>query len=117
MENVALNPGFKQVCVWPGCIVKPDEISQVEELFLNEFDVRIQYLETVVTKPDIGEFGYLVEGTGGRHDILFAVHDEDVSKFAVSRLLVGIRWIDDVYGSEGSNIYPRRVAGYKSWAC
>jgi len=109
---------FGQVCVWPGTVVKTaraegDSVKDFEEHVRKEFGVRVMYLEEITTAPDI-ENGKPVEGTGGRNDLFFAVHNEDVEKFAVPRLSVGIRWIGDVLSKENylSPIYPERVFEY-----
>lgn len=111
--NVTLKEGFHQVCVWPGTIVEEPEIEDFVRFFRAEMNTRVQFLETVITGPDL-ENGVPVPGTGGRHDVFFAVHDEDVSKFAVPRLSLGIRWIEDALaGSMG--IWPERIREYATW--
>ena len=84
---------------------------------LMKYNVRVQYLETILTKPDIGRDGEPIENTGGRSDILFAVHLNDIAKFAVPRLQAGIRWIEDVLAPDNyrSPIYPKRVFQYRTW--
>lgn len=39
----------------------------------------------------------------------FAVADEDVMKFAVPRLMAGIRWWEDVLGNGDGCIYPAEI--------
>jgi len=116
LENVKLQEGFKQVCVWPGCLVGEDKVNEFIEFMLKEFKTKIQFLEEIKTKPDT-KHGRQVEGTGNRNDLFFAVHNEDVGKFAVPRLSVGIRWIEDVLakGNYTSKIYPKRVFDYCCW--
>lgn len=113
--NVVLEEGFEQVCVWPAVVVKEEQLTDFVEFFRDEMGVRVQYLEQLNTKPDQNEFGSPVEGTGGRNDVLFAVHKEDTMKFAVPRLSMGIRWIEDVYGNGHGHLYDSRVAEYKTW--
>jgi hypothetical protein len=50
-----------------------------------EFGTRIQFLEEIETSPD-RQGAKIVEGTGGRHDLFFAVHDKDLGNFAIPRL-------------------------------
>lgn len=114
MSNITRNEGFTQVAVWQGTIVGPAMVAEFEQFFLNEMNVRVQFLEEVSTLPDQQD-GEAVAGTGGRNDCFFAVHDEDTARFAVPRLAMGIRWIEDVYGNEQGEIYPARIAEYKSW--
>jgi hypothetical protein len=117
MENIKLLPNFTQVCVWPGIIIKENEIPEVIEWFENQFDVRIQYLETIVTLPDKSENGNDIPETGGRHDAFIAIHNDDIDKFTIPRFSIGVRWIEDVLNNHNytSPIYPERVFEYKSW--
>lgn len=114
MTNVQLNPGFSQVCVWEGTVVAPDTIDEFITFFKDEMGVRVQYLEEVLTAPDIKN-GRSVPDTGGRNDLFFAVHKDDIMKFAIPRLRMGIRWIEDVYGNGHGNLYPARIVQYMSW--
>ena len=108
---------FKQVCIWPACEVGDDEIKKFEEFMEENFKVRVQYLEEVRTNPDLDQNGNAVEGTGNRNDLFFAVHNDDVGKFAVPRLQYGIRWIEDALDPSNSTsyLYPERVNEYKCW--
>lgn len=108
-------PNYTQVCVIPDFIVDEDKIQEFTDQFEEIFDTRVQYLETITTKPDLVD----PENTGGRLDVFFAVHQDDIAKFAVRRLQFGIRWIEDVLskanGYHLNPIYPEYVEGYKSW--
>ena len=112
--NVARNADFEQVCVWPATLVGADNAADFEQFILDELGTRVQYLEEVQTAPDM-ENGFPVEGTGGRNDVLFAVHNADVMKFAVPRFQFGMRWLEDVYGNGGGDLYPERIAEYQTW--
>lgn len=116
MKNVKLLPNYTQVCVWPGTIVEPEEIEEFQQFLKQNMDVDVQYLETIVTFPNKDENGNDISGTGGRHDVFFAIADKDIGKFAIPRLSLGIRWIEDVLSSYNysSPIYPERVFEYKS---
>ena len=116
MNNVKRNKSFNQVCVWPGTILPDHQINDFIEYFSSQ-GYRIQYLETIMTTPDHDNSGHVLKGTGGRSDILFAVHNEDVMKFAIPRLQMGIRWIEDVLDNEEENfsLYPDRVKEYRTW--
>jgi len=114
--NVELKEGFKQVCVLEGILMGKSTPKEFEDLIFEKFETRIQFLEEVETNPDI-EDGLPVPDTGGRHDIFFAVHSEDVMKFSVIRLSFRIRWIEDVLakGNYHSPIYPARIFDYCTW--
>lgn len=117
-ENVKVELPFTQVCVWPGTIVGPEHIEAFEQWLLDDFGARGKYLEEIKTLPDM-EDGYPVEGTGGRTDLFFVIHREDVGKFAVPRLQFGMRWVEDVIANEKMrgeiSIYPERVKEYRTW--
>lgn len=115
MSNVQLKEGFTQVCVWPGTPLGDTTPAEFEAAMPEMFGGRVQFLEEIVTAPDLTKTGRPKKGTGGRNDLLFAVHSEDIGKFALRRLQAGIRWIEDVYGNGGGHLYPERVAAYKSW--
>ena len=110
-NNIPRNEKFTQVCVWPGTLVD-GKIEEFEEFMFKEFGSRVQYLEEIKTLPDKG-----VDGTGDRNDLFFAVHEEDVGKFAIPRLQMGIRWIEDVLakGNYTNKIYPKRVFIFTPW--
>lgn len=115
MPNKQLNPNFEKVCVWPGTIVGEEKIAEFEAWMLSDLHTRVQYLEEVATAPN-RDGRHPIEGTGGRNDLFFAVHNDDVMKFALPRLKLGIRWIEDVYSNgDGAFLYPRRIAQYKCW--
>jgi hypothetical protein len=98
MEN------FSQVCVWEGTVVGADEVKTFEDWVQSEFGVRAKYCDEVLTLPTPGE-----EGTGGRSDLFFRIHDEDIQKFSVPRLMVGIRWWEDVLGNGNGELYPQEI--------
>ena len=80
-----------------------------EKYIRNELNSRVKFAERVYTLPDRNENGSIVNGTGDRSDVLFYIHDEDISKFAVPRLAYGIRWWEDVFYNEGQGIYRRET--------
>lgn len=111
-----LSQNYTQVCVWQSCIVAKGEEKQFEEFMKNKFQVRVNFLEVVFTAPDMKD-GHPVEETGGRSDVLFAIHSDDISKFAVKRFMFQdpIRWIEDVFGNGHGNLYPARIKNYCTW--
>jgi hypothetical protein len=116
-KNVEKKEGFCQVCVWPGTIVEEGKEREFEDFMLKELGTRVRFLETILTKPDKRKDGTDDPDTGGRADVFFAVHDEDVGKFAVPRLGYGIRWIEDALAkcNHTAHLYPSRVKKYKIW--
>ena len=115
--NVQKKEHFNQVCVIHGLDVPDNEVKDFEEKVGEVFGVRIQFLETISTDPDLKD-GKPVKDTGGRHDVFFAVHNDDISRyFFVRRLAHGIRWIEDVLAecNYQSPIYPKRVFDYCTW--
>ena len=98
---------FNQLCVWPGVIVGESNISDFTSFFEREMGVRVRYLTEIETRPDLDGKGREVKGTGGRNDVFFHVHEEDIPKFAVPRLSMGIRWWEDVIVyNDSSHLYP-----------
>jgi hypothetical protein len=115
-ENVKRNKNYTQVCVWEACVVGVDKAKEFIEFMKDNFGVRVQYLEEIKTLPDTRN-GVNIPETGDRNDLFFAVHCDDIGKFAIPRLTVGIRWIEDVLASDNytSVLYPSRVFEYKCW--
>jgi hypothetical protein len=115
MSTATVN-AFQQVVVWPGTVVGTDKIEEFESFMKDQIDTRVKYIEEIKTGPDM-EDGCPVEGTGGRNDLLFYVHSEDLMSFAIARLQFGMRWIEDVLDNESEDysIYPERVKEYRKW--
>ena len=111
MNAVKLNEGFDLVCVWSGTLIGEKHESEFENWFKNEFDIEVQYLEEVTTLPDRDKDGNVVEKTGGRNDVFFAIKREDASKFAIPRLHFSIRLVEDAI-LQDENIYPKYVKEY-----
>lgn len=89
---------FTQLCVWPGTVLGDSTPQDLEQFFLDEMKTRVKYKCEVVTNPDIDESGNAIPETGGRNDLFFYVHSDDINHFAVPRLKMGIRWWEDVVG-------------------
>ena len=111
MKAVKLNEGFDLVCVWPAIIIGKESISAFEEWFKNEFGIDVQYLEEVKTMPDCDKDGNVMEDTGGRSDLFFAIKHEEISTFAINRFRYAMRWASDVVPQD-KKIYPRHVLKY-----
>lgn len=123
-KNIKTEKPYTQVCVWPACYVFEDgmtekqiksKIVDFEEFMLKNLKARVKFLEQITTTPD----GYLAPDSGGRIDIFFGVHSEDIPRFAILRLEYEMRWIEDVLDNEirrgADSIYPARVKGYRTW--
>jgi hypothetical protein len=100
---------YTQVCVWPGTVVG-DTRDEFVKFMMEKFNTRVIYLEEIKTNADRN-------GPGGRNDLFFAVHHDDIPHFCITRLDYGIRWIDDVYNeyNKSGHLYPDRVQKYRSW--
>ena len=98
---------FTQLCVWSGVLLGDSSIEEFESFFMSELGVRIKYHTEVETLPDLDERGNPVPDTGGRNDIFFFVHSDDIAKFAAPRLVMGIRWWEDVikYNDNSKHLY------------
>lgn len=105
--NVKRPAEFNQVCVWPATLVGKDA-KGFEAFILRELHTRVKFLEEIVTTEGCG-------GEGGRHDVFFAVHNDDIGKFAVPRLFYGMRWVEDCIGNGWGEIWPERVKEYRTW--
>jgi len=102
MEN------YTQLCVWPGTTLADSTPAELESFFLDEMKTRVKYHTEVKTLPDIDENGNTVPETGGRNDLFFYVHSDDIANFAVRRLHMGIRWWEDVVGyNDNSHLYTK----------
>ena len=87
---------FNQLCVWPGTVLGESTPKDLEDFFKDEMGVRVKYHTEVETLPDVDDNGNILTGTGGRNDLFFFIHDDDIGKFSVPRLQMGIRWWEDV---------------------
>ena len=110
-DNPKRKPGFTQVYVWPGTLLPESDISKFIDWLSSQFGVRGQYLETIVTLPR-DEDG---PESGGRHDVFFSVHDDDLPQFSVPRLEWGIFHVESIFLNLGHKAYPERIKGYASW--
>lgn len=99
---------YTQLCVIHGVIVGPENINDFEKLILDKFGCRAKYECEVKTLPGQG-------GEGGRNDLFFYVHSDDIGKFAVPRLSAGIRWWEDVLLNGNGELYTEEfLAKYPS---
>lgn len=104
--SVKISEEYAQLCVWQGTTLDDSNPSELVDFFKSEFDTRIKFCEEVITQPDIDDKGEYIDGTGGRCDLLFFVHSDDIPKFAIPRLRIGIRWWEDVVSyNNNSHLY------------
>ena len=98
---------FNQLCVWPGTVVGDSKKVQEDfvKFFKDELGVTVKYETEVKTLPDTLE----CTETGGRNDLFFYIADDDIGKFAIPRLSMGIRWYEDVLGNGGGKLYPKEI--------
>ena len=96
---------FNQLCVLQGCLMLEGGAKELESFFKDEMGVKVKFETEVKTLPDKPG----CTETGGRNDIFFYIEDNDISKFAIPRLNMGIRWYEDVLGNGGGKLYPTEV--------
>ena len=101
MENQNENK-YTQLCCWPRTSLGDNTPEAFEEFMLEKFKARVKFETVTLTKPD-------ETGPGGRSDLLFYVHSEDVTSFAIPRLQAGIRWWEDVLGNGNGHLYQDEI--------
>ena len=109
-ETIELGkPPYTQLCVWPSTLVDETQIQKFEDLFMNEMNTRVKFHKVILTNPDLDQWGRAIPETGGRSDVFFYVHEDDLKHFATSRLRMGIRWWEDVisYNKGNEHLYPK----------
>ena len=92
---------FNQLCVLQGCLMPEGGAKELETYFKNEMGVTVKFETEVKTLPDKPG----CTETGGRNDIFFYIADDDISKFAVPRLSMGVRWWEDVLNNGNGMFY------------
>jgi len=104
---------FNQLCVLEGTIMPDGGAKELETFFKDNMGVQVKFETEVKTLPDKPE----CTETGGRNDIFFYIEDNDISKFAIPRLQMGIRWWEDVLGNGNGKLYPTEILNKyeKTW--
>ena len=92
---------FNQLCVLQGTIMPEGGAKELEAFFKDEMGVTVKFETEVKTLPDTPG----CTETGGRNDIFFYIADDDISKFAVPRLSMGVRWREDVLNNGNGMFY------------
>jgi hypothetical protein len=100
---------YTQLCVMTGTLLPEGGGEELEQFFKNEMNVQVKFSEQVDTLPDTDGNGNPVPETGGRSDLFFYIHNDDIMKFALPRLSMGISWWEDVVGNGNHKIYPQEI--------
>ena len=96
---------FNQLCVMEGTLMPEGGAKELETFFKNEMGVTVKFETEVKTLPDTPG----CTETGGRNDVFFYIADDDIMKFAVPRLSMGIKWYEDVLDNGGGKLYPKEI--------
>lgn len=106
---------FNQLCVMEGALfpegLKEEEeegIKEFHQFFKDKFNVRVKFENQIKTLPNMKD-GKPVPETGGRSDLFFYIHDDDIHKFAKPRSEMGIRWWEDVLANGNGKLYDNDV--------
>ena len=98
---------YTQLVVWPACVVgKADEKRREFQQLMLDDGFRVKYAGEFETLPTPGDTS---GKTGGRNDLLFYIHNDDVGKFAIWRLRYGMRWWEDYLDNGSDEIVPREI--------
>lgn len=100
---------FTQLCVWEGTSMGSSTAEEFEAFILNQFNTRVKFAEEVTTLPSLDESGNAIPDTGGRTDLFFYAHSDDLGGFAIQRLQAGIRWWEDVIGNGSGVLYTEEI--------
>ena len=92
---------FNQLCVLEGTTMPEGGAKELEKFFKDEMGVTVKFETEVKTLPDKPG----CTETGGRNDVFFYIADDDISKFAVPRLSMGVRWWEDVLNNGNGMFY------------
>ena len=93
---------FNQLCILEGTLFPEGGVKEFKKFFKDEMGVRVKFENQVKTLPD-------ETGPGGRNDLFFYIHDDDIGKFAVPRLSMGVRWWEDVLLNGNGKLYDEDV--------
>jgi hypothetical protein len=113
MELIKSKSDYTVVAVWPATILNGDnpttekEVAEFEAFFMEQFGVRVQYLEEFKTLPSFSVDGEMIS-PGQRNEVVFAIHFEDVRKLVMPRLALKFHWMEDalvIY----ERIYPKEI--------
>ena len=98
---------FKQLCVMTATLC--DDPEGFEKAF-KDLGFTVKFAEVTLTNPDYDGEGQPIPETGGRSDILFYIASDEILKFAILRLGMGIRWWEDVVSyNNHSSWYKKEI--------
>ena len=103
-QEIKTDENYKIAVMWHDACFDPTRLAAFKRLFKEEFGLAhdIRWIGEVITFKTPG-----VPDTGGRHDVAFLVHEDDIPKISVThRLELGFRWFWDVIGNGDSRLYP-----------
>jgi len=96
---------FNQLCVWQGTVLGDSSIEDFIDFFKEKLNTRVKFCEEVTTNGSVER-----NEEGGRNDILFYIHDDDIPNFALKRFEFCIRWWEDVvYYNDGAYLYDQEI--------
>ena len=89
---------YVQKVVWIGTVLGDASTEEFEQYFQDELGYRVRY---------DGEFRMVGGHYEGLNCIVFSIHSEDISRFAVFRIRAwDMKWLEDFYENEGVNNFP-----------
>ena len=100
MEQEQSINNYEQLCVWRGTIVGAERAKEFEDFMLSEFKAKVKYHCEEKTLPDS-------TGEGGRNDLFFFIHNEDIETFSLPRLAYGISWWEDINYNNKQHLYSQ----------
>lgn len=100
-ESFEKEEGYGVLAVWPQILAEKDDEEQIQDFMSNMgCRNRVKIVGCVKTLPNYEHRNDDNPQTGGRVDLCFYFHDEDIYRVAVRRLAHGIRWWEDVVMNE-----------------
>ena len=88
---------FRQLCIWEGTLVGESEYDDFQKYIKAELGL----------KNNICLVGTVVTLLGNRSDFCFLMHKDDIPNSALKRLMLGIRWWEDVLCNGAGELYPQ----------
>ena len=92
---------YSQLMVWEGTLIDESEYADFQEFIASEIGSKnpVKIIGTVKTLRGYG-------GPGGRSDMFFIVHNDDINRFAIGKMKIRLRWYEDVLDNT-PDIYPK----------